>query len=87
MASFTLILSEIMTHTSAQFAGWRIGITQDLAERSAYQGLSHSFQSWEVDTLELAQKIKNFAVDLGMTDCTATEPLPSKQTYVYILKN
>ena len=85
MAQFTLIVSEIMAHTSAQCKGWRIGIAQDRLDWSAYQECAPSFQSWDADTLKTAEAIKHLFIDLGMTDCTPTNPpLLGKQTYVYI---
>ena len=87
MSLFTLILSEISTHTSSQFKGWCIGITQDMLDWSAYGDHAHTFRSWDADTLKTAETIKHFLIDLGMTDCTPTTPLlPGKQTYVYIFK-
>ena len=86
MAPFSLIVSEIMIHTSAAFAGWSIGITQDLAEKSAYQRGAHPFHSWEVDTLEVAQKIKRLFTGLGMAESTTRDLSQDKRTHVYILK-
>jgi hypothetical protein len=87
MALFTVIVSEIMTRTSSQFKGWYIGVSQDMLDWSAYGDRSHTFQSWDADTLKTAETIKQLFIDLGMTDCTASQPpLPGKQTYVYIFK-
>jgi len=86
MALFTVIVSEIMTRTSSQFKGWCIGITQDRLDWSAYGDRSHTFQSWDADTLKTAETIKYLFIGLGMTDCMASNPLPGKQTYVYIFK-
>ena len=87
MSSFTLILSEILTHTSSQFKGWSIGITQDMLDWSAYEDHGRTFQSWDADTLKTAEAIKHLFIDLGMTDCKPTNPLVlGKQTYVYIFK-
>jgi hypothetical protein len=87
MAPFTLIVSEIMTHTSAEFGGWTIGIAQDPAERPAYQERAYPFHPWEADTLEIAQKIKGFFTHLGTTEGTTDNLSPGKKTHVYIFKN
>ena len=87
MVAFTLIISEIMALASSQFEGWRIGIAQDVLDWSAYQEGARLFRSWETDGLANAVTIKHFFMKLGMTDCTASDPLPRRPTYVYIIKN
>ena len=87
MALFTVIVSEIMTLTSSRFKGWSIGVTQDRLDWSAYGDHVHSLQTWEAETLKIAETIKYVFTNLGMTECTASHPpLPGKQTYVYIFK-
>ncbi len=87
MALFTVIVSEIMTLTSSQFKGWCIGVTQNKLDWSAYGDRAHSLHSWEAETLKIAETIKYLFTNLGMTECTAShQPLPGKQTYVYIFR-
>ena len=82
MSSFTLIVSEILTHTSSQFKGWCIGITQDMLDWSAYGDHAHTFQSWDADTLKTAEAIKHLFCRLGDDGLHANQPAAARQANV-----
>lgn len=86
MAPVTLIMSEIMSRASRDLTGWRIGITHDIPKQYEHWGKPVSFCSWEADSLETAQELESFFINLGMKGGTDGDLSTGKQTHVYICK-
>ncbi len=72
------------------FSSWRIGLTQDLAERKTHWKETEKediqyWTNWTADSLTEAQDIESFFINVkGMKGGTGGDMSPWKTTYVYI---
>jgi len=63
---------------------WRVGLTQNLAERHSAWDQPKSFKCWQADSLEDAQALEASLIAAGMKGGTGGNMEPGKPTWIYV---
>jgi len=89
MATKASIIAAIQSKVGSNYSIWRIGLTNDLAERKRYwkdtetQDIIH-WKDWTADSLSDAQDIERHFVNKGLKGGTGGDLSAYKTVYVYV---